>query len=218
MQKLPKLSDPVKQECNSSATSEAYVSCVIGVEAMSSVIEEIASLSIRNYHETGIDPSIEYNPDWAMYLSYELTDSVRIITARYNGVLVGYAAFLIGPFKHNKDVLYADLDAIWISPGFRSGFLAMKMIKRGEKELLGKVQFIMATSTVKKPIDKLLERAGYNAVEVLYYKPLGVTNGIEQSAIGSEESSGDAGSKTGMGISEREYSSGSGEHSSEGSI
>lgn len=195
-QKLPRPLDPADSECNS---------CVVGVEAISNVVEEIASLSIRNYHETGIDPGIEYNPDWSMYLAYELTDSARIITARYNSVLVGYAAFLIGPFKHNKDVLYADLDAIWISPAFRSGFLAMKMMKRGEKELKDKVQFIMATSTVKKPIDKLLERAGYKAVEVLYYKPLEVFDGIKQSSERPEESGEHTGSTADMGISEPEH-------------
>lgn len=196
LQKLPKLSDPAKTECSS---------CIVGVEAISNVVEEIASLSIRNYHETGIDDNIEYNPDWSNYLRYELTDSARIVTARYNGVLVGYAAFLIGPFKHNMDVLYADLDAIWISPAFRSGFLAMKMIKRGEQALKDKVQFIMATSTVKKPIDKLLERAGYRAVEVLYYKPLEVTDGIERLASSSEECSEHVGSSGIMDISEPEH-------------
>ncbi len=164
------------------------------MEAASSVVEEVASLSYRNYHETGIDPNMEYNPDWGMFLKYELTDSIKVITARYKGILIGYAVYLIGAFKHNKDVMYADLEVIWISPAFRSGFLAIKMMKRGEQEVKGKAQFLMATSTMKKPIDNLLIRTGFEAVEVLYYKPLGEDNGSKESTSSTAEPSEHTGS------------------------
>lgn len=127
---------------------------------------------MRNYAETGIDPSYGYHPDWSQYLSYELTDSIVVVTARFKGTMVGYCIYLIGPFKHNKNIRYADLDAIWISPGFRSGFLAMKMLKLAEQQLEGRVAFVMATSSNKHPIDALLVRRGFEQVEVLYWKAL----------------------------------------------
>ena len=172
--KLQKLSDHERQGCN------------VQIEAISSVAEEIASLSVRNYAETGIDPSHGYNPNWSQYLSYELTDSCVVVTLRYKGTLVGYCIYLIGPFKHNKEILYADLDVIWISPAFRSGFNAMKMIKLGEKQLEGRVSFVMATSSNKHPIDTLLIRLHYQEIEVLYWKVL--ENGSQESTSSSGQS------------------------------
>lgn len=188
------------------------------MEAISSVAEEIVSLSFRNYEETGIDPTLGYNPDYSEYLKYELTDNIRVITARYKGVLVGYAIYLIGPFKHNQDIMYADLDVIWISPVFRSGFLAMKMLKRGEQEVSGKAQFLMATSTNRKPISKLLERVGFEAVEVLYYKPLGVDHGKQESTSSPSESSVNGRLDGSVELSKHEHISSSGEHSSSAGV
>jgi hypothetical protein len=185
--------------------------CDIALEAISSIAGEIASLSFRNYAETAIDSSLGYNPDWGQYLSYELTDSVVTVTARYNTVLVGYAIFLIGPFKHNKEITYADLDTIWISPAFRSGFLAYKMIKMGERALEGRAAFIMATSTNHKPIDVLLSRLGYKPVEVLFWKLIGDNHGIEQSSVGAEKSGEHSATTTELGCSEPEHSNSSGE-------
>jgi hypothetical protein len=165
LHQLQKPLDPVRLECK------------LAVEAISSIAGELASLLIRHYDEVGIDPTIPYNPDWSQYLSYELTDSCIAITARYDGILIGYALYLIGPFKHNKDVLYADLDAIWISPAFRSGFLAMKMLKMGEAELKGKVGYLMATSTTKNPIDILFKRLDFRPIETVYWKKLGEDHG-----------------------------------------
>lgn len=165
MQKLPKLSDQERPECK------------ISVEAISKVAEEIASLSIHNYEETGIDPNIGYHPNWDQYLEYELTDNVRVITARYNNVLVGYAIYLIGPFKHNKEVMYADLDTIYINEVFRSPFLAIKMLKAGEEAVKDKAQYIMATSTNRKPIDKLLGYMKYKPVETIFWKKIEANNG-----------------------------------------
>lgn len=157
---LPKVLDHARPELS------------IQVEAISSVIGEIASLFFSNYQETGVHTEYGFNPDWDQLLSYELTDSCILITLRFKGTIVGYCMYLIGPFKHNKEILYADLDAIWISPAFRSGFSAMRMLKLGEEKLKGRVAFIMAASTVKHPIGVLLERRGYKEMETLYQKAM----------------------------------------------
>lgn len=147
--------------------------CSIQFEAISSCIEEIAPLTQDNYLETGIDPTIPYYPDWSMYLQYELSDSIVTITARCKGTLIGYLIYLIGPFKHNKSLLYADLDTVFISEAFRTPFLAVKMFKMGQEECEKRgITFFMATSTKRKPIDKLLERQGFVAVETIFWKEI----------------------------------------------
>lgn len=158
--------------------------CKLAIEAVSDVISEMVSLLALNFAETSIDPEIGYNPNWGQYLSYELTDSIKVVTARYNGVLVGYAVYLIGAFKHNQDVEYADLDVIWIDEAFREGWVAIKMMRMGEEAVSHRAKFITATSTLKKPIDVLLRRVGFSPVEVLYHKPLGNTDGKPESTSG----------------------------------
>jgi len=153
----------------------AKLGCKLAIEAISSVVEELAFIAKQNYQETGLNPEdIPFLPDWAQLLSYELADRCRVVTARYKSVLVGYALYLIGPLKHNKEVLYAELDAVWISPAFRSGFLAVKMMQLGERSIhaMG-IKYLMAGSTIKKPIGKLLEFVGFQEREILYWKELG---------------------------------------------
>jgi hypothetical protein len=188
--------DPVKTECK------------VQIEAISSVIEEIASVAVRHYSEIRFSKEAEYNPDWGRYLSYELTDSIVIVTARYEGVLVGYIAYIIGPYKHSQDTPFAAMDAIWISPAFREGMLAVKMMKAGEAALEGRAKFCLTNSTMKHPIDKLLTFMGYEPVEVMYYKPLGVEHGRRRSAKSAKESGEHSGHQRDVGPSEPEHRTG----------
>lgn len=131
----------------------------------------MVSLSYEEYKEVGIDPSFGYNPDIGDMLKYEGGDRCVLVTARYDGVLVGYALYAVGPFKHNKDIEYASLEAIYLSPAFRSGFTAMHMVKLGEKEVRKyNIKFISAASSIKCPIDALLKRQGYEPLETVYIK------------------------------------------------
>lgn len=147
--------------------------CEIAVEPLHRVINAVAALSTRHYDEIGMDNSIPYNPDLTELLKYAAADKSILVTARYDSVLVGYILFLLGPYKHSKGVEYADLEAIWISPAFRSGMTAIKMLKLGEEEIRKTdAVFITGSSTVKRPIDILFKRLDYMPVETVFFKRL----------------------------------------------
>lgn len=145
----------------------------VNVEPLHRVIREVVSLSYEEYKEIGsIDQSIEYNPDIEEMLKYEGGGKCVLVTARYNSVMVGYALFLIGPYKFNKDLEYASLEAIYLSPVFRGGFTAMGMIRLGEKEVIktNNVAFFAIASSIRYPIDILLKRLGYKPLDTLYVR------------------------------------------------
>ncbi len=153
---------------------------VYAVEPFLLVLEEMALAAYVNYAETGLDPErLPYAPDWDQCLQYDPTGDIIIVTARKRDKLIGYALGLIGPFKHSKDKIYADLDTIWVRPDNRSGeslspstMVGYKLIKKWEEEVLKRkrISFILVNSSHKHPIGALLKRRGYQPVETIYYK------------------------------------------------
>lgn len=166
---------------------------VYAVEPFLFALEEMALAAYVNYAETGLDPErLPYAPDWMQCLQYEPTGDLILITARKRDKLIGYALGLVGPFKHSKDKIYADLDTIWLRPDNRSGFVGLKLIKKWEDEVIkrGNISFILVNSSHKHPIGALLKRRGYQPVETVYYKNIedqyGREQATESTAAGSE--------------------------------
>jgi hypothetical protein len=160
----------------------AQPSVVYAVEPFLMVLEEMALAAYVNYAETGLDPErLPYAPDWDQCLQYDPSGHLIVVTARKRDKLIGYALGLVGPFKHSKDKIYADLDTIWVRPDNRSGFVGLKLIKKWEDEVLkrGDVSFILVNSSFKKPIGALLKRRGYEPVETVYYKNIEDSYGRE---------------------------------------
>jgi hypothetical protein len=142
---------------------------VLSLEPLHRVLREFVMLSRKQHDEVGLD--IEYLPDIEAMLSYG--DKSVLVTARYDKTLIGYIFYLIGPHKHNVQINYAQIEAIYLLPAFRNAPLILKMLKLGEAKVREhKVLFIKISSTYKKRIDKLLEYLNYKPIETVYKKDL----------------------------------------------
>lgn len=148
---------------------------VYAVEPLLTCLEEVALAAYASYVEIGMDPeNIPYSPDWEHAFKFEPTGDILIVTARKRDKLIGYALGLIGPYKHSKDKIYADLDTVWLHPNYRNTdkWIGIRLVKAWEKALLERkdIDFILVASTLRKPIDAFLMRLGYRPVETLFYK------------------------------------------------
>ncbi len=152
-------------------SDQEKLECKVQEESLHRVIREVIPLSYKHYQEIGL--TYPYDPNIDGILDFAIADKVTLITIRYGELLVGYALYLIGPFKHSMSTEYASLEAIYILPAFRNGFLAKRVLNFGEEKVKEKgAKFITVASTEKYPIAKLLSFAGYEPLEVLYVKRL----------------------------------------------
>lgn len=148
---------------------EEKLECKIQVELLHRVFREVALLSSKNFEEAKIWPDMEYNPDWDELMRFAAGGKSVLITTRYDGILVGYIIALIGPYKHNINIEYADIETFYIVPEFR-GLAALKMIKMLEQELRGKVSFLLASAPVGTKANKLFDYFDFKPLETVYWK------------------------------------------------
>jgi GNAT superfamily N-acetyltransferase len=175
-QKLPRLLQ---------ALDPARPAWVVRIEAIENCLSEVAILAKDNFEESRISSSLDYRPDWNELYKYIVGNKVLFISARYEGTLIGYCWFLIGPFKHNHTVEYADLETIYVHPSFRDTRIAFQMYKLAEKELTDKVAFILASCNAK--YNKFFKHFGYDEVETVHMKRL--DHGSKESTSRPTESS-----------------------------
>lgn len=146
--------------------------CDVQVEHLHRCISEVAILAHDNFKEAYSDEGIEYYPNWNELLKYVWGDKCVFISVRYEGVLVGYLIALLGPYKHNMHIEYADIESIYINKAFREIRLVGRVIKLLESEIEGRAEFILAGGPIGKSYELLYKFLKFKPVEVIYMKRL----------------------------------------------
>jgi len=109
--------------------------------------------------------------NWDIYKVFEENNSLFLITARYENVLVGFAAYIIYYLHQHKDVLSAEMDSIFLLPDYRKGLTGYRMIKYGIEQLRNhpqKIRVIGITVSKKRPFSSLLVRQGFRLMSYKY--------------------------------------------------
>tara|TARA_R110000787_G_scaffold170328_1_gene283016 strand:+ start:4948 stop:5346 length:399 start_codon:yes stop_codon:yes gene_type:complete len=113
------------------------------------------------------------DPDWEQYLLIEGHGHLRTITARDEGVLVGYCVVFLSPNIHSKGKVAGAVDIIYLQPSYRRGIISLKFFKFIEKVLKSDgVDYIRTTTRPNADHAKFLEYMGYSYVEAVYTKEL----------------------------------------------
>ncbi len=140
-------------------------------EQMRDVLDEIKPLLTKHWEEIAHYQDIPLDPNWAGYAAASIAGSLRIFTVREDKVLIGYAVFFIGNL-HYKSTKIATQDILFVLPEHR-GLTGARLIKYCDEQL--KAEGAQAVyHHVKKAHDfgPLLERMGYEAVDVVYGRRL----------------------------------------------
>jgi GNAT superfamily N-acetyltransferase len=107
-------------------------------------------------------------PDWQQYRMLEQAGVLMIVTARDQGMLIGFFAMVIHPNINCRDQVVAFGNTLYLHPAYR-GTIGIRLIKLAEQEAQARgAQCFMIASQAAKPINALLERRGYKATETIF--------------------------------------------------
>ncbi len=115
-----------------------------------------------------------YAPDINTYALLEKENMLHICTVRdAQGLLCGYAVFVLSFCHHKQRLFCASLDALYVAPAMREGFAGLRLLRYAEKALQARgVQRIQYSSPTSRPCDALYRRLGAKHTESLYFKML----------------------------------------------
>ena len=111
---------------------------------------------------------------WSRYQSMEDSGSMRFLSARIDGVLVGYAAVVMLPHLRSQQVMMAQVLDIFVSKEARSKGVGLRLINMLEdwmKRLGAGCLVVSERDEVKT--GKLFKRLGYKSNERIWAKSMG---------------------------------------------
>jgi GNAT superfamily N-acetyltransferase len=131
-----------------------------------------------HWREIAHYPDIPLDVDAASYEQVEAAGMLRIYTARLDGKLVGYAAFIVSPSLHYKGSIQAKQDVLYVDPAHRGGTIGARLVKFSDAHLaIEGVQVVMQHVKLSHPLlGRLLVLRGYEPIETLYAKRLDRNN------------------------------------------
>jgi len=143
-------------------------------ETLCQCVDEAGPLLIDHWENIALNKdTIALDPLWDTYRKLEETGNFKIITARQEKKLVGYAAYVISPSLHYSDQIIADADVFWLDPDYRKGMAGMRLFKHAEKVLKSYgVTRVLNKVKIHFDVGKVFERMGYDPIERVYSKSL----------------------------------------------
>lgn len=143
-------------------------------ESLTTIKEDVRPLLEKHWEEIALNKdTIKLNPDWDAYANLEDAGVLKIFTARFDGVLIGYFIVFVKAHIHYKDHLFAYNDVLFLAKQYRKGYTGAKLIKFAEKCLKEDGVSVCVVNTKRhKPFDVLLKWLGYKHIENIYSKVL----------------------------------------------
>lgn len=135
---------------------------------------ELEPLLVQHYHEIAWNQDrIPLDVDWERYRMIEEMGKFVLFTARVEGQLVGYSAYLIDSHLHYRTTVFAQNDVLYIDPKFR-GRQGAKFIAWCEEQLRGLGVNVHGIH-IKDSFDwsALARRLGFELMDRIYLKWLG---------------------------------------------
>ena len=142
---------------------------VIGEDRAAAVMSEGVELFEAHFAEVSPFKTQPLDPDFAAFLRLEREGKLKVFSARDDGVLVGYAVFVVAYMLHYKTVLTADLDLMFLSKPHRAGMIGFKLFKFARQALIDMgCQRIRWRTKTAQSFGVLLERMGAVETERVY--------------------------------------------------
>ena len=144
------------------------------VESYSACEAEMRLLYPRHWAELATDKTIPLEPNYAKYRELDAAGLVLLVTARDDGMLVGYYVGFVLPSLHYSTTPSCHTDMFFVMPEWRGeGLPGLKLFRCVEAELRrrGIVRWY-AQSKLHRDTGILLRRLGFRAVETHYEKRL----------------------------------------------
>lgn len=144
-------------------------------ESLANVKSELTPLLDEHWELVALNKGkIKLNPDWKEYARLDASGTLRIFTARQDGVLVGYMVLIINKSLHYSDHFFAVCDVVFVKPDSRAGATGYKLIKYVENycKQVG-CSTLTINTKVHIPFDNLMIGMAFDLIERVYCKYLG---------------------------------------------
>jgi GNAT superfamily N-acetyltransferase len=141
------------------------------VEKYEDCIGEIKPSLNEHYEELSVTKTFPLDPDWDAYVRLSEAGSLKVITCRKDGVIVGYMFFLLHYNLHYRTMLTAIEDLYYLRKEERKGRVGIKLFKYAEEYLksIGVNRVLLGTK-VHLDNSRLFEYLGYSFVEKMHSK------------------------------------------------
>jgi len=141
-------------------------------EFLSMAEDEVTPLAVLEWEESG-HPYASLHIDWNTYFLLEANGTLKFFTARKEGLLIGYFVVLLFAPLTSKGEIVASYDAVYLHKDYRKSTVGRKLFKYVEDCMIEDgISRVIASSSVKNPIGKFLNRLGYDEIETKYEKVL----------------------------------------------
>jgi len=141
-------------------------------ERIADAWDEALPLMLANHDETGALPGCDFAPDREKFEKIDELGMIRAFTARINGVLVGYAVFIVSPHLHYRDLVWGVQDVVFVLPAHR-GRAAIRFLRWQDEELAGEgVDLVYRHVEIKHDYSRTLLRMDYHAEEQRFVRDL----------------------------------------------
>lgn len=145
------------------------------LEKFDEVFWDAQELFKQHWEEIALDKDfIPYSPNIDAYKALEAANILFVVTARQDGLLIGYYCGLIMPHLHYSTTLMQHSDVFFIAKTHRKGTTGIRLLREAEKYMKqrGVVKSYMMAKVAHKPAQAVLEYLGYTHVEKIYTKRL----------------------------------------------
>jgi hypothetical protein len=139
-------------------------------EGVAVIRSEGMDLLRQHWAEVAQFPDIQQlDPDWDQYELFEKKGRLWALTARDQGVLIGYISVLLGNHLHYKTLKTAVEDVHFLHPDYRKGLTGYRLLALTRKAMaLRGVQFWALRTKVQHDHGLLFERLGLEKHDMVY--------------------------------------------------
>lgn len=138
------------------------------VDNFANSLDGVKALAGMHWEEVGLyKDKIMLDPDWDKFLVLDKAGIVRLPTVRKDGIMIGYAIFMLYPLIHYKSHTAAVNDAVFLLPKHR-GVVGYKFIKYCHEQMLKEAPRVTWHLKVAHDWGNVLKHLGYELEEYLY--------------------------------------------------
>ena len=145
-------------------------------QRLNEIAHELPSLFLEHWRESSLDHR-PLEPNWDLYYAWDLNGTLRILTVRAEGALVGYLFMLLSAHVDHKTTLFAQAEKFWLDPAFRQGWTGVKLFKEGVRAATewGAKEFAVPVElhVMDGRLATMLQRLKFRPVETIYSRKLG---------------------------------------------
>ncbi len=136
---------------------------------------DLEPLLKAHWHEVEVfQKEAPLDPNWDLYQKLQDADMLHMVTARDNGLLIGYFLYFLLPNLHHRSILMAEGDIFYIANTYRKSTIALRLLRLAEKNLknLGVNIISNKVKSHTRNAGNLFKCQGFRKIEEVYVKGL----------------------------------------------